>query len=1250
MMGWIIVSIILVLLAFGLGRRQGQRGKSQSQQQLDALGEAWQKGYDEAVKYLGQAGPPAAPAPAPTAAEAPGIPAPQLQPQPARPQASSSGDAAPAAPMAPASQPYLQPAAAGPAPAYRAPAPMAPPRPAAPAKPIKVLTKRERELRNINITLYVAALMIVAAGALFLSFALPPLSKLIAFFLLSAAFYGGGLVTFAVKPSLRPAGAAFAGTGLALLPLCAIATYNTVTISGPATWLVFSAIGTVAVGYATITFKSRVLAWVAVLILVSTAMASAAAMQRGVLYYMLILLVLSIVLMLLGVRSERIRHSIFFQALLGTAQLLPAFVFALSVILFEMLTSRDLFWIFALLTAQLLLSVRLLPNLRLLRTYAARAAFMAMLVAGCNYLGFSGTSTWLVLAFAFGLQAVAVLLCSTGYQQRLGLARRHLQSERAVLWCSGVVSVTGAYLYAQGFEAFVLSYIAVPIFLVLCIPGLLRSAKMEAGVIAVLPLVALVDMQNHSWRPLVVFALALLGLSLAHRNARDLPREMAGRARWVLTLVGAGVLGAALHELTAGDSGKSENSAPLIAVLFVLFILWAANLANRALLDPGMAQGHRLGRMAASALLGAVLLIGLRLLSTAGDYGYASEGNVLFLGIGGLAWFITGLAIAVGLVIASGWKLRDLPAQRPELDKPVNLAAACLLMGLYALSFGKDIWLLAILIGSASLGYFIWCLRRSTKTQWKILYAALAQVLFSSMVWWFAYSMEFDIHGRFCLLLVSVAIPQLFRLLASIRTGKALRRELRWMAVGLLVGIPVATLAYGQFMGGMDRGAALLACLFFGLHGLAAFKAETTLTVAKGQFYLFAPILSLILMISIPALAMGDGTGWVRSTWWSSQVACAMLLALSLAALFLEWRLRTNKQYSMALGLAIFLPAAWAAAWQAGSWWAVGTHLLLALAFILMVHTRKSAWYAAGASIMLCVAILRAVFEMRQAGGAWILAPMDVAWALIGAGIALYLLAIFHGRMKDPMPGYPEFGYRHADPPGSASRLYFAGMLLALLLAGGIAHLDGGANWRVVGGALLVFGVAVLVRLFELPQRLVPYAVDGFILLGALLALSSYAQILGTPRASNLAAYACIIAVVLVAWRNIRANAQLEKIYLLAASVSGSLALLTALIDSNGDAQVIGLVFFGGLVAWGLKLGERLYIWWGAVAITLAVLWFLRDLAFLWLVIIGLGLIAAAVFKLVKVDKQNSVPANPDSPVDPPTPPGQEPTGHDEPR
>src|SRR5690606_8742654 len=216
MTGWVIITIILILLAFSLGRREGKRAESRNERHLDALQQAWQKGYDDALNYLGKNAAVTGRPPA----RAPSEPA---TPEPATPEANWHA-AAPSGPSAPApsygsavphqpaqqpapAQPYLQPSAPSSAPFAQ---PIASPVAlAAPAKPIKVLTKRERELRNINITLYVAALMIVAAGALFLSFALPPLSKLIAFFLLTASFYGGGLLTYALKPSLRPAGAAF---------------------------------------------------------------------------------------------------------------------------------------------------------------------------------------------------------------------------------------------------------------------------------------------------------------------------------------------------------------------------------------------------------------------------------------------------------------------------------------------------------------------------------------------------------------------------------------------------------------------------------------------------------------------------------------------------------------------------------------------------------------------------------------------------------------------------------------------------------------------------------------------------------------------------------------------------------------------------------------------------------------------------------------------------------------------------------
>jgi len=1215
MTGWILLTIVLAVAAFFFGQA---RGRKQSQKQLpgtsaEQLREAWQQGYEAASEFLRRSGtqpqaPPSEQAPARKQAPTAGQP---YSPQPWPGQPVATGSTSPTHPATDQTFGQQNPVNI-PQPSHVVS------RPATPPKPVKVLTKRERELRNINITLYVAALMIVAAGALFLSFALPPVAKLVAFFFLAAAFYAGGLTTYALKPSLRPAGAAFAGTGLALLPLCAIATYNTLAITGAATWLIFSAIGTLAVGYATLKLKSRVLSWVAVLILVSTGMAGAATLQRGILNYMLVLLLLSLVLLFLAVRSQRVRRSIFFQAVMGTAQLLPAFVIVLSAILFESLRSRDFFWIFALLTAQLLLSMRLLGNLRMARFYAARVTFMLMLVAGSNYVGFSATTTAMILAFSLALQALAVLMYSSAYQQRMGLEPRHLHFERSALWGLSVISVIGAYASSNDETSLVLSVLVVPVLALLALPGLLRGAKAEVAVVSALPLVALLDMQHHNWRPLLLFVVAIIGLSIARRRASGLLQQVCLHARWALLLVGAGVLGAAIHESLDGSTGRSEEAAKLVTVLAMALILWAIDLASRHLDEKGMPQNHLLGRIAASAAIAIASLCYLRVLAAEGMY---PDELVEFIGLGGFTWFMITTVAATGLVMASGWRLRAVAAQRKELEQPIKSAAAALLLVLYAMSFAEGTWGFALLIGAAALADYLVNLRRSTSTQWKIIYASLAQLLFSSMVWWFARAMDFDLHGRFALLLVSLSIPQAARLLLSIRRGAPLRQELRWVAIGLLIGMPAATLGYGWLAGAFDRGVILLAALCIGIHGAMAFKADEAVPEIPRQFYLFAPIVSLIVVIGVQASTMPDHTGWIRWPWWSADVASAMLLFMSLLAVLAEWLWRGNKKYSVAIALAIFLPAALAAWWQAGTWWAVGAHALMAVALMLLVHSRRSAWYAIGGALMLTVAILRAVMEMRHIGGTRWLSSMDVSWSLIGTGVVLYLLAMAHGRMKDPAPGYPESGYRHAGPVGAASRIYFASMLLALLAAGCLAHVDSSQTWSIIGAAALIFGVAVVVRFFELPASAVPYAVDGLIVLGAVLVLTSYSRIIAVPQFSSIMAYFCVIAVVLVVWRNIKAHRLLEQAYLIAASVAGSMALFASLAESNTLAQVMGLVFFGCLIAWGLKLGERLFIWWGAIAITLSVIWFLRELVFLWLVIIGLGLIAAAVYKLVKVDK-----------------------------
>ena len=64
---------------------------------------------------------------------------------------------------------------------------------------------------------------------------------------------------------------AFTGTGLALVPVIGLALYSFVWQNGPAAWLATSLIGTLAYIAAALRLESRVLAYLSLTFLVSTA-------------------------------------------------------------------------------------------------------------------------------------------------------------------------------------------------------------------------------------------------------------------------------------------------------------------------------------------------------------------------------------------------------------------------------------------------------------------------------------------------------------------------------------------------------------------------------------------------------------------------------------------------------------------------------------------------------------------------------------------------------------------------------------------------------------------------------------------------------------------------------------------------------------------------------------------------------------------------------------------------------------------
>ncbi|MDJ0312916.1 hypothetical protein QMG25_06630 [Arthrobacter sp. H35-D1] len=197
---------------------------------------------------------------------------------------------------------------------------LAKPAPLDPAAAAEKKTKRETQ--NINITLYVASLLMVAAAALFVGSSLPVAARLVGVWLGTALFYSTGLLLHGKAAKLKPAAVAFTGTALAIIPFAGVATYNLGFPDAPAVWLATSLIGTVAYIYAAVRLRSRLVVYVSMAFLLSTAWSSVAIMGAALAWYFTALIIFAAVLALMGFLLQR-RASI-----AGSASSLYAKVFA----------------------------------------------------------------------------------------------------------------------------------------------------------------------------------------------------------------------------------------------------------------------------------------------------------------------------------------------------------------------------------------------------------------------------------------------------------------------------------------------------------------------------------------------------------------------------------------------------------------------------------------------------------------------------------------------------------------------------------------------------------------------------------------------------------------------------------------------------------------------------------------------------------------------------------------------------------
>ncbi|MGY4540613.1 hypothetical protein ACVWY0_000514 [Arthrobacter sp. UYNi723] len=295
-----------------------------------------------------------------------------------------------------------------------------------PETPAERQARREkRDRQNINITLYVASLLLVAAAALFIGTSLPPMLRFAGVCAVTALFYGAGFVLHARVPRLKPAAVAFTGTGLALVPVTGLALYNFALQHGPSAWLITSLIGTAAYVAAAVRLESRVLVYLSFTFVASTAFSGVSILGGALVWYFAALIAVAVLLTGIALARPRWLPPVYVRPLMVLHPLVvPAVAVAATCVPLH-LDKAEYALVIGMCGVYFALMAAVPGRVRLINFYAARAALTVAAAVEIWHLTGRGTDALLAAGVLFAAQAVGLAFVSarlTGWfpQQQAG--------------------------------------------------------------------------------------------------------------------------------------------------------------------------------------------------------------------------------------------------------------------------------------------------------------------------------------------------------------------------------------------------------------------------------------------------------------------------------------------------------------------------------------------------------------------------------------------------------------------------------------------------------------------------------------------------------------------------------------------------------------------------------------------------------------------------------------------------------------
>jgi hypothetical protein len=569
--------------------------------------------------------------------------------------------------------------------------------------------REKRDRQNINITLYVASLLLVAAAALFIGTSLPPMLRFAGVCAVTAAFYTAGFVLHARVPRLKPAAVAFAGTGLALVPVTGLALYNFALHHGPTAWLITSLIGTVAYVAAALRLESRVLVYLSLTFVASTAWSGVSVLGGALVWYFAALIGLAVLLTTLTIVRPGWLPPVYVRPLVVIHPLVVPAVAAAATCVPLLLDKPEYALIMALCGSYFALMAAVPGSrFRLANFYAARISLSLAAVVEVWHLTGRGSDALLSAAGILAVQGVAVAFATAGLSHWFPGARGLQQTDgsdpalpgrwfvdalatfsiQLVVTLMYAADVLSAEFYRHGTLGQALDVpLWIPVAAALAV-GFVLAARLggpaEWAPVASLALAGVVGFAIGAWPLALMLALAFIFWTVrAFSAAGVLRRNLAFGARVAVTLAVPFTVAAII------DDGPDR----LTASVFALLVALAGQQAFSAALERSGARSLAPeATLAGFGVSGLATVVSLVLLDTTSGHG----------------WIWAAVIIQLVSALAIGLLVMPRPATEPEWKATVwealPLAAAMLCVPVSFLAVSQPAGNLALLL---VLGYLL---------------------------------------------------------------------------------------------------------------------------------------------------------------------------------------------------------------------------------------------------------------------------------------------------------------------------------------------------------------------------------------------------------------------------------------------------------------------------------------------------------------------------------------------------------------